>query len=85
MTKEMKHFYEIPVMVRFRDPQWESGIGEDENDRPWIGGIGYHDIIICGCCGAALDIEELFDDAAEAGIDLQYDELPWIDINDEIR
>ena len=85
MAKEMRHFYEIPVMVQFRDPQWELCAGEDESERPWICGIGHHDVIICGCCGSALDIEELLEDAEAAGIDLQYRELPWIDIKDEIR
>jgi hypothetical protein len=85
MAKEMRLFYEIPVMVQFRDPQWELCDGEDESERPWICGIGHRDVIICGCCGSALDIEELLEDAEAEGIDLQYHELPWIDIKDEIR
>ena len=85
MVKEMRHYYEVPVMVQFRDPQYELNVGEDESERPWICGIGHHDVIICGYCGAALDIEELLDDAEAAGVDLQYCELPWIDIKDEIK
>lgn len=85
MKKEMRHFYEIPVMVQFRDPRWEFCDGEDGSERSWIYGIGYHDVIICGCCGVAFDIEELLEDAEAAGIDLQYRELPWRDIKNEIK
>ena len=36
-------------------------------------------------CGVAFDIEELLEDAEAEGIDLQYRELPWHDIKNEIR
>ena len=68
-------YYGTPCQVRFYEAA--SGL--------YRGGIAIHDYIICGCCGSALDIEELLEDAEAAGIDLQYHELPWIDIKDEIR
>jgi hypothetical protein len=51
------------------------------------GGIAYHDEIICGCCGAVLSIQEVIDDAVEAGIhwDDAIVELEWIDIEEAIR
>ena len=36
-----KKYYNKPTQVKFYDV---------DNDL-WVGGIAYHDEIICGCCG----------------------------------
>lgn len=66
----MNMFFTKPTQVKFLV------LTDDEN---YIGGIGYHDKVICGCCGYAFDINELLKDNPNAII-----ELPWIDINKEI-
>ena len=35
----MKHYYEKPTQVKFRDPNYELMNEETEEDRPWIAGI----------------------------------------------
>ena len=64
----MKMYYDYPTQVIFKD-------SPDVMDEPrWIGGIAYHDEVICGECGSILsleDIEEIID-------------LPWVSISEEI-
>ena len=64
----MKKYYDYPTQVIFKD-------SSDIVDEPlWIGGIAYHDEVICGECGSILsleDIEEIID-------------LPWVSISEEI-
>lgn len=70
-------YYSHPVQVRY----WDTGL------QRYFGGIGYHDIIICGCCGKACSIPAILDEA------MKYDkiepdkaivELDWLDIDEEI-
>lgn len=61
----MKYF-EKPTQVKFLDR---------DNNR-WVGGIGYHDEIICGCCGGILETDVFADYEV-----ITYD---WMDISDEI-
>lgn len=64
----MNMFFERPTQVKF----WDDG--------RWIGGIGYRDEIICGCCGGIFEVNELLEDNPNGIV-----RLPWIDINEEIR
>ena len=64
-------FFEKPTQVKFLDPA-EHG--------HWIGGIGYRDEIICGCCGSIFEVSELLEDNSNGIV-----QLPWIDISEEIR
>ncbi len=64
-------FFEKPTQVKFLDPA---------KQRHWIGGIGYRDEIICGCCGSIFEVSELLEDNPNGVV-----QLPWIDISDEIR
>lgn len=81
--QKVKHFYENPTQVLF----WELEI-ED-----YVGGIAYGDVIICGCCGGAIEIEDIYnnmDDAREEGENVPPEEevivpLSWVPINEEIR
>ena len=71
-------YYDIPTQVKFYD------FG---SEKPyWIGGIAFHDVIICGCCGAIIEISDLYDDAEETGLgEDPIKVLRWIDISDEIK
>lgn len=84
----MKHYYEIPTQVKYRDPYYELMNEENEEDRPWIVGIAYESYVICGCCGGIIELKDLFDvaegDDENEPFDLQFEELPWIDIKDAI-
>lgn len=52
--------FDVPTQVAFKS----------ENDHVWHCGIGYNDIIICGCCGGIVPLDELEDVQA----------LTWTDI-----
>ena len=70
-------YYAHPVQVRF----W------DTNQLKYVGGIAYHDYIICACCGEALRIDEILDLAmkmSKLDPDKAIVELAWIDISQEI-
>lgn len=43
--------FDVPMQVTFKS----------ENDHEWHGGIGYNDVIICGCCGGIVPLDELED------------------------
>lgn len=84
----MKHYYEQPTQVKFRDPNYELMNEETEEDRPWIAGIADGEYVICGCCGALIELADLFEvaegDDDNEPFDLQFEELPWTDINEVI-
>ena len=63
-----KKYYNKPTQVKFYDV---------DNDL-WVGGIAYHDEIICGCCGGIQKISELKEDEI---IEYTY----WVNISDEIK
>lgn len=75
-------YFEVPTQVRF----WEC------EEQDYVGGIAYHDEVICGCCGAVLPIEEIYEHAEEARADGEIapaendviQELSWVPINVEI-
>lgn len=71
-------YYDIPTQVKFFD---------FESEGPyWIGGIAFHDIIICGYCGSVIKISDLYDEAEETGLGKDpIGVLNWIDINEEIK
>lgn len=70
-------YYAHPIQVRY----WDTGL------QKYVGGIGYHDVIICGCCGKACSIAEIIAEAAKhckMDPDKVIVEMDWIDINQEI-
>ena len=80
----MRDYYETPVMVKFLDPNYfEDGVAENaDGEEYWLGGIAYKDEIICGCCGGIFDVNDLMEEyGAEM---LKFEELPWINIVNEI-
>ena len=71
-------YYDIPTQVKFFDFNSE--------EPYWIGGIAFHDVVICGCCGATIEISDLYDEAEETGFNEDpIKVLDWIDINNEIK
>lgn len=44
-------YFQIPTQVKF----W------DVDGDHYVGGIAYHDYIICGCCGGLIPIQEVFE------------------------
>ena len=70
-------YYAHPIQVRY----WDTGL------RKYIGGIGYHDVIICGCCGKACSIAGIVEEAAkydQMDADEAIVELAWLDVGEEI-
>ena len=65
-------YYGTPCQVRFYD------ISRDE----MIGGIAYHDFIICGSTGNILPIEKVIAAAVSTGMhwDDAVVELDWLDL-----
>jgi hypothetical protein len=53
----------------------------------FVGGIAYHDYIICGCCGGIFSIQDVIEMAKANGIhfDDAIVELEWTSIEKEIR
>jgi hypothetical protein len=70
-------YYAHPVQVRY----WDTG------RQRYIGGIGYHDVIICGCCGKACSIDAIIDEAAKYSkidADRAIIEMEWLTIDQPI-
>ena len=64
--------FEKPTQVKF----W------DEDGHHWLGGIGIGTYIICGCCGATIPLDEIYEDAS---IENPVKPLEWLDIEFAIR
>ena len=88
-----KRYFEEPTQVIFFEPNGADitlnaqGVQRDYwyDETAWCTGIAYHDIIICADCGQAIDIDSLYDDAAD--ITMRTDiifELSWVGIRDAI-
>ena len=67
-------FFKIPKQVMFKDLD----IRED-----YLGGIAYHDEVICGCCGQIFKIADLYETAHG-----EYEPIKvfrsWVNVSDEI-
>lgn len=49
-------------------------------------GIMFGDKIICGCCGAVLEVEDVIDNAKIDGVEYAIRMFKtWVDLSDEIR
>ena len=71
-------YYDMPTQVKFFD--------FDGEEPYWIGGIAFHDVVICGCCGAAVKIANIYDYAEEIGFSEDHIKvLDWVDIQNEIK
>ena len=86
--------FDCPTQVKFID--FDRDYDNDCNKEPyWVGGIAFHDKIICGCCGGTIDIQDYYDDwdsfAKAEFEDYIEDGNPlvvydyWVDINQEIK
>ena len=79
-----EHF-NFPKQVKFLD------LGDTQGKEVWHGGIAIDDTIICGCCGTAIPIEEIFADWEEYGKE-EYPNIEapikiynyWVDLDEEI-
>lgn len=70
-------YYNHPVQVRY----WDTGLEQ------YVGGIGYHEYIICGCCGKLCSISKIIEEAAKYSkldADKAIIEMEWIDVSNEI-
>ena len=66
-------YYSHPVQLKY----WDTGL------QKYVGGIGYQDYIICGCCGKRCSIAEILDEAVKFSKmepDKSIIELGWVDI-----
>lgn len=81
--KDIPLYYENPTMVRFLDPNdtdYYDVVSRDE--MRMLAGIAYQDVVICGCCGGTFKLENL--NEWNKTENLEYEELPWIDIVEAI-
>lgn len=78
----MKLYYNNPVQVRFADPGEVFDDGIPLDDATVLGGIAFHECVICGCCGVTWDLDEFTE---EEWNELGFEELNWVNINEEIR
>ena len=69
---EKKMYFENPTQVVWVD--------EDNHTQA---GIAYGDVIICGCCGGTVAIDEIYEFAPE-GVENPITELEWTSIREEI-
>lgn len=67
--------FDVPTQVKF----WDYDGGH------YIGGIGYRDEIICGCCGGVFEISEIYEFAPEHIKESIVAFEGWVDINDKIQ
>ena len=74
-------WFNVPMQVKFIDIGYE---GADESDVNYIGGIGYQDVIICGCCGGVESLEDLYE-FAPIGTEPVVVYGDWLDIDNEIK
>lgn len=63
-----KRYYPKPKQVKWFD----------DLDGVWVGGIAFGHVIICGCCGGTIELDEF-----EKGEVVEYED--WIDIEEEIK
>lgn len=68
----VKNYYDFPTQVRFYDE-----VGEH-----YLGGIAYQDVVICGCCGGAIEISEIIENTPKQFIPIR--DLDWEDISSVI-
>lgn len=66
-------YFNKPTQLMF----WDSDSGT------YLGGIGYRDEIICGCCGGVFEASEIIHDAVNDEV-VPFLELAWVDINEAI-
>ena len=70
-------YYFHPVQVRY----WDTGL------QKYVGGIGYHGVIICGCCGKVCSIAKIISEAekySNMDADKAIIEMDWIDLSQKI-
>ena len=68
----------LPIQVKFFDC--------DSREPCWIGGIAFHDVVICGCCGGTVKISDLYESAEKYKYRKSpIEALSWIDINEAIK
>lgn len=66
-------YFDYPTQVKF----WV------DFEECWLGGIGYGDIIICGCCGGEVKIKEIYECAPKEVVE-PIQVQPWVNISNEI-
>lgn len=79
-TKEKCPYFFFPKQIVFFDVDGT----EDYNQPKYIAGIAYKDEIICGCCGGVFQIEDVWNDAIDAGVQPIFIYEDWIDMSEGI-
>ena len=67
----MKTYFEVPTQVAYWD------------ESHYVGGIAYHDMIICGCCGGLVEIKEVVE-FAPVGVKPIVEYQDWFPFDTEI-
>ena len=83
VTKEIRkyaeeHYSEEKDMPKRYYPKPKQVKWFDNLDGVWVGGIAFGHVIICGCCGSTIELDNF-----EKGEVVEYED--WIDIEEEIR
>lgn len=72
----MKKFFDVPTQVAF----W------DVDGDHYVGGIAYHNEIICGCCGGVVLIDEVYEfTPADVKEPIHVFDKYWVDVSGEIK
>ena len=74
MTEKRYTHFDTPTQVAF----W------DYDGEHWAGGIAIDDIIICGCCGSIIPIDEIYEFAPEDKQNPICAYSDWVDLTAEI-
>lgn len=74
-------YFDKPTQVWFFNA-YDAATKDDGTE--WICGIAFEDYIICGECGAKIDIEDLLEEAADFTMEYIMYEMEWVNIHDEI-
>lgn len=78
-------------MFKFSEPTQVKFFDFNSDEERWIGGIAYQDVIICGCCGAEISLDDFWADWHDIKDTYPEIENPlvvyasWVDIDECIR
>ena len=71
-TPDLQGFFSVDSKIDQLLGQFEYIEPVDGEEPYWIGGIAFHDVVICGCCGGTVEISELYKIAEKNDKTLNY-------------
>jgi hypothetical protein len=80
----MKYF-DVPTQVFWKNPDFGDTDSIYDSETEYFVGIAYKDEIICACCGAVYDVDEVVSNAIEDGREAIRMFGTWVDISTEVE